>query len=118
MISTEVFMDILEVHRQGHSMRWIAKKLGIHRNTVKKYITQKKQPKYRKQKRRESILAPYHQMIRDWLEQDDYRATWIFDKLKSLGYSGGYDTVRYFVGDVKRQKESLGDINQTKKAFI
>jgi transposase len=107
MISTEVFMDILALHRQGHSMRWISKKLGIHRDTVKKYITQKKQPQYRKQKRRESILTPYHQMIRDWLEQDDYRATWIFDKLQSLGYSGGYDTVRYFVRDVKKQKAQL-----------
>ena len=34
MISTEVFMDILALHRQGHSMRWIAKKLGIHRDTA------------------------------------------------------------------------------------
>jgi transposase len=110
MISTEVFMDILALHRQGHSMRRIARNLGIHRNTVKKYITQKKQPKYRKQKRRGSILAPYHQMIRDWLAQDDFRATWIFDKLKALGYSGGYDTVRYFVGDVKRQKAHLAYI--------
>jgi len=104
MISTEAFMDILAFHRQGHSERWIAKKLGIHRNTVKKYITQKMRPKYRKQKRRESILSPYHQIIGDWLDQDDFRATWIFDKLKELGYSGGYDTVRYFVRDVKKQK--------------
>lgn len=104
MISTEAFMDILAFHRQGHSERWIAKKLGIHRNTVKKYITNKKRPKYRKKKRRESILSPYHQIIRDWLDQDDFRATWIFDKLKELGYGGGYDTVRYFVRDVKKQK--------------
>ncbi len=69
MINTEVFMDILAFYRQGHSMRWISKKLGIHRNTVKKYITQKARPRYRKQKRRESILSPYHQIIRDWLDR-------------------------------------------------
>ncbi|MGB5424991.1 MAG: hypothetical protein WBN03_22690 [Desulfobacterales bacterium] len=68
MICTEAFMDILAFHRQGHSMRWIAKSLGIHRNIVKKYSIQKKQPQYQKQKRRESILGPYHQIIRDWLE--------------------------------------------------
>ena len=107
MISTEVFMDILALHRQGHSMRWIAKKLGIHRNTVKKYITEKRRPQYRKRKRRESILTPFHQIIRDWLEQDDFRATWIFERLKDLGYTGGYDTVRYFVRDVKREKPHL-----------
>jgi len=110
MISTEVFMDILALHRQGHSMRWIAKKLGIHRNTVKKYITEKRRPQYRKRKRRESILTPFHQIIRDWLEQDDFRATWIFERLKDLGYTGGYDTVRYFVRDVKRVKSQLAYI--------
>lgn len=104
MVTTEVFMDILALHRQGLSMRWIAKKLGIHRNTVKRYITEKAPPTYRKQKRRESILAPYHQIIRDWLSQDDFSATWIFDKLKGLGYPGGYDTVRSFVKQVKTQK--------------
>jgi transposase len=91
-------------------MRWIAKKLGIHRNTVKKYIIEKKQPQYRRQQRHESILSPYQQIIRDWLEQDDFRATWIFDKLKGLGYNGKYDTVRYFVRDVKKQKAQLAYI--------
>ena len=35
MIAMEVFMDILALRRQGMSMRSIAKRLGIHRNTVK-----------------------------------------------------------------------------------
>jgi transposase len=43
-------------------------------------------------------------MICDWLEKDSYKATWIFDKIKSLGYAGGYDTVRYFVKKIKKQK--------------
>lgn len=38
MISTEVYMDILAFKRQGHSIRWIARKLGIHRETVKKHL--------------------------------------------------------------------------------
>ena len=40
MIATEVFMDILSLHRQGLTMRAIARKLVIHRNTVKKYLTE------------------------------------------------------------------------------
>lgn len=104
MVTPEVFMDILSYHRQGFSMRWIAKKLGVHRNTVKRYITEKAPPSYRKKKRRESILAPYHQIIRDWLAEDDFKATWIFDKLKGLGYAGSYDTVRHFVRRVKARK--------------
>jgi DNA-binding NarL/FixJ family response regulator len=37
MITKEAFMDIIALHRQGHGMRFVAKKLGLHRNTVKKY---------------------------------------------------------------------------------
>lgn len=110
MISTEVFMDILALHRQGHSMRQIAKTLGIHRDTVKKYITEKNKPRYNRQKHRESILSPYHQIIRDWLDQNDYKATWIFNRLKDLGYAGEYDTVRYFVKEIKEKN--------SRKAYI
>lgn len=101
MIRREVFMDILSYHRQGYTMRAIARKLGIHRNTVKKYITQTQMPQYRQVKRKESILSPFHQMIDDWLEQDDYRATWIFERIKDFGYTGGYDTVKDFVRSIK-----------------
>ncbi len=42
MITPEVFMDSISVHRQGFNMRSIAKKPGKHRNTVKKYIKKKR----------------------------------------------------------------------------
>ncbi len=36
MISKEAFMDIIVMQHSGLSVRQIARKLGIHRNTVKK----------------------------------------------------------------------------------
>jgi len=103
MISWEVYMDIVALHRQGLSVRKISEKLGVHRNTVKKYIQEGQTPKYSKTKRRESILAPYYQVIDDFLKEDDYRATWIYQRLKQLGYAGGYDTVKLHVGKMKKK---------------
>jgi transposase len=37
-------MDIVALHRQGLSERKISEKLGIHRNTVKKYIQEGQTP--------------------------------------------------------------------------
>ena len=58
MISTAVFMDILALRRQGLSMHYIARKMGIHRSTVKRYLESKVPPKYCKHKRKGSILNP------------------------------------------------------------
>lgn len=105
MITWEAFMDIVALHRQGLSERAIARKLHIHRNTVKKYLQEGQKPQYRKTNRRESILAPFHQLIDDFLEEDDYRASWIYQKIRQLGYSGGYDTVKHHVRSVKRKRQ-------------
>lgn len=110
MIAMEVFMDIIALSRQGCSLREISRKLGIHRTTVKKYLTEGQPPQYRKSTRNQSILDPYHQMIDDWLEQDNYRASWIYRKIKDMGYPGGYDTVKICVRKIKAGKR--------RKAFL
>lgn len=104
MITTEVYMDIRAFKRQGHSIRWIARKLGIHRKTVKKHLESSSFPAYTRKTVKPSILDPYHQIIRDFLDEDDYQATWIFDRLKRMGYSGCYDTVKVFVRSIKERK--------------
>lgn len=105
MISWEGYMDIIALHQQGFSQRQITKRTGRHRKTVKKYIQNGQTPSYRKAKRRESILAPYYPVINDLLEEDDYRATWIYQRLKQLGYAGGYDTVKIYVRRRKRKRK-------------
>ena len=110
MITEEEFMDIMAMHRSGLSDRQISRKLGIHRTTVKKHIETMEFPHYHKCKRGVSILESYSQIINDYLDQDDYRATWIFDRIKGIGYSGGYDTVKRYVSDIKEQKTRLAYI--------
>jgi transposase len=107
MISKEDYMDIQALYRNGMTVRAIARKLGRHRNTVKKHLTSDEFPRYRKTRRRESILEPYSTMIRDWLQEDDYRATWIFERIRRVGYSGGYGIVRDYVRSIKQHKSRL-----------
>lgn len=38
MISMESWVDIKSLHRQGHSIRAIARQLGVSRNTVRKHL--------------------------------------------------------------------------------
>lgn len=107
MISVEVFMDVIALHRQGYSIRSIAKKTGLHRSTVKKHLESNSFPQYKKKKRSQTILDPYHQIIKDYLEQDNYQASWIYDRLKRMGYTGSYDTVKIYVRGIKEQQTRL-----------
>ena len=104
MVSTEVYMDIIALKRQGHSERWIAKKLGIHRNTVKKHLESSSFPAYTRKAAKPSVLDPYCQAIRDFLDEDNYQATWIFERLKRMGYTGSYETMKVFVRSIKEHK--------------
>ncbi|MFX0195295.1 MAG: IS21 family transposase [Candidatus Hodarchaeota archaeon] len=106
MISWGQYMDILALRRQGLSLRKISEQLGIHRGTVTKYLNQGHSPKYKKIKRKDSILTPYLQLIDEGLAQDNYRASWIYHQITNLGYEGVYDTVKNHVRRVKKRYQN------------
>jgi len=102
-------LDILDFYRSGLTQRAIAKKLGISRNTVKKYIENPEScMKKNEYSQRESILDPYERAIKAWLDEDEYyKATWIYDRLVNQGYTGSYETVKRKVGKLKKHKQKI-----------
>ena len=107
MIAMEVFMDIFALRRQGLSLRAISRKLGIHRNTVTKYLQNGSAPCYQKRQRKSSILDPYRHIISAFVHQDDYQATWIFERIRKMGYQGSYELVKIFVRQLKEQLQRI-----------
>lgn len=104
MITKEKYMDIWTLHKHGFSQRAIAKKLGISRNTVKKYLISQEAPQYRSTVR-ESVLEPYKETIESWLQQEDYTARRIYDMAQTQGYTGSYPTLRRFVSSLKQERD-------------
>lgn len=102
MLQKEKIMDIYTLHRQGLSISAIVRRTGINWRTVKKFIENGGERKAYDTGKRQSALTPYHPNIEHWLEEDSgYQATWIFDRLKPLGYQGGYDQVKRKVRELK-----------------
>jgi transposase len=102
-------LDILDLYRSGLTQRAIARKLGISRNTVKKYIENPERcMKSKAYSQRQSILDPYEKLVKAWLDEDEYyKATWIYDRLVNQGYSGSYETVKRKVGKLKKHKQQI-----------
>jgi transposase len=95
--------------RKGMTQRQIARKLGISRNTVKKYIENQGYPERDRSKpNRKSLLDRFQGNIAAWLEEDmEYKATWIYDRLRPMGFSGSYEIVKRAVHDIKEERQRI-----------
>ena len=102
-------MDIVMLHRKGLSQRRIARRLGISRNTVRKYLENPQLPgNQRGIRKRTSLLDPYGDTIKAWLEEDmDYTATWIYDRLSAMGFPGSYEIVKRKVSGIKAERHKI-----------
>jgi transposase len=102
-------LDIVTLYHKGLKQRAIARKLGISRTTVKKYVENPdlglgpSPPRNRK-----SMLDPYGENIKAWIEEDSgYTAAWIYDRLTNMGFIGSYEIVKR---RVKRIKENYHQV--------
>ena len=102
-------MDILSLHRKGLKQRAIARKLGISRNTVKKYIDNPGLAfESHRPRKRNSLLDPFKDNIVAWLDEDmAYTATWIYDRLTRMGFAGSYEIVKRKVREVKQGRQKI-----------
>ena len=110
MVKREKVMDIVALKKQGLKNRAIARKLGIHRKTVSKYLANSGEVKPYDTSKRESGLAGYLEAIKHWIEGDGYNGVRIHRLLGELGYMGGVRTVQRYV------KEILGGL--VRKAYL
>jgi transposase len=98
--------------REGVSIREIARRTRLSRNTIRKYLANGTlQPAYPKRKS-PSKLDPYSEMLASWLEREatrgrKQRRNWrqLFDDLVALGYRGSYDRVAAFARAWERQRD-------------
>lgn len=108
--------------RDGLSLREVARRTGLSRNTIRQWLRQPDQtePKY-PVRQSPGILAPYQEQLTTWLRSDSHRpkrdrrtAKVLFQQLQAQGYPGGYGRVAAFI---RRWKEA-GGAQPTRAAFV
>lgn len=111
-------------HREQFSLREIAKRTGLSRNTVRRYLRREMlEPSYTKHKRI-SQLDQYHELLIGWLQAQSTQARkqrrsvkQMYRELCSQGYSGSYDRVAAFARHFRQaQREEQGGANR--KTYI
>ena len=104
MLKEESVMEISILHRQGESIRGIARQLGVSRNTVRAYLRQDASPVYGPRLDRASELDPYKPYIEQRLAAA--RPHWVpasvIDReIRHQGYSGSIRLLRYYMATLK-----------------
>jgi len=98
-------MDLKVLHRQGVSIRKIARETGLSRTTVRKLIGQVAPKPYGPRTRRAHKLGAYVARLEELLNlRPQARATSLYDVIHREGYEGHYEQVKRWVR-VRRREE-------------
>jgi transposase len=99
MIRSRTVNTIHELKAQGKSIQDIAIRLGIARNTVRKYLRHPElsaMPRPRPNRR--SKLDPFKEQVKEWIEKDHcYNCEAMLPRLLEMGYTGSLSVLKAFV---------------------
>ena len=125
MIDVALLSVIRRWHRRdGMSIREIAKRTGLSRNTVSKYLANNEvDPQYSKYKKA-SKLDEYSQTLTSWLHRESNRSRkqrrsvkQLFYNLIPLGYTGSYDRVAAFARNWRVQQQEAA-LKSSKGTYV
>jgi len=96
MVNLEEWMELHEMYQQGMSQSEIARRLGLDRKTVRKYLHRPPES-YGPRAPRPWKLDPHRSYLRERWEQGVHNAHKLFREIQKRGYPGGYTQVRRLV---------------------
>jgi transposase len=79
---------VLELHRQGHSIREIAVRLHLGRQTVKKFVRADAFPERASRQKRGGKLTPFEPYLQARWDEGCHNALQLFREIKAKGYTG------------------------------
>jgi transposase len=94
---------ILELHQQGMTVSAIARRTGLHRSTVAKYIARGiEPPAYGPRSPRPTKLTPFERYLRERIAAvPELTGSRLYREIRGLGYAGGYTALKDFLRQVR-----------------
>jgi transposase len=99
-------MDIKSLHKEGHSIKAIARQTGRSRNTVRR-VLREPGPTAFHQPQRHSRLDAFKAYLRQRWEACGLSAVRLLPEIQAMGYTGSLVTLRRFLHSLKPERERL-----------
>jgi transposase len=106
MLKVEQLMDIRSLHREGHSIRQIAKQTGYSRNTVRRVLRGEHDLK-RGPGNRTSSLDPHKEYLEKRFLETGLSAVRLLEEIRGMGYTGGIHQVRRHLQPLRQKQKRL-----------
>ena len=97
--------ELYEMKGKGHSIRGIARELGLSRNSVRKYLRSEEVPRAKPRERRGSKLDRYTDYINRRMSEGLENCVVLLRELRARGYEGGYSVLKEYVGPRRRPRQ-------------
>lgn len=102
------WQQVKALKAQGVSIKKIAKRLKVSKNTVRKYLRSSEPPRF-KARGYESLLDPHKATIKEMLGKQ-YIGTRICNELLKTGYSGSLSTVHRYISALKDTEQLKANV--------
>ena len=97
------WQQVKVLRAQGVSIKKIARKLKLSKNTVRKYLRSPEPPHF-KARKYDRLLDPYQETVKEMLEKQ-YIGTRIYNELLQSGYGGSLSSVHRYIADIKETEQ-------------
>lgn len=104
MLGGRDVQQIYALAGQGLSVRAIARRLGISRNSVRKYLRAAEMPKPQPRPKRGSKLDPHVAHLRQRLAEGVDNCVVLLREVRAQGYAGSYSLLKAYVHPLRRQR--------------
>ena len=103
MVTLGELVMILDLARQGLSVSAIARRTGLDRKTIRKYIAKGLEPPaYTPRPPRQTLVGPFEPYLRERLQTfPELSARRLLRDIRALGYQGGYTVLKDFLRTVQ-----------------
>lgn len=109
VVAEERWQELHRLKAGGMTVSGIARVTGLDRKTVRRCLRQVRWQAYRRQARREGLLVPHREWLKERAPQVGYSARILFQELcAQRGFDGGYGTVRDAVRPLRLETAAAG----------
>jgi len=104
MITLDDYLEIQQLFHEGLTQGEIARRMGLDRKTVRKYLNKSTGPPISKPRQRGSLLDEYKEYLKKRLSQGCCNGAVLYRELKEQGYQGHITILRDYLKPLRQEE--------------